>query len=77
MKSEIKNSVEEEYPCLKVVKGNEFTRNKGTVVLFSKFRKGTVVYAPKGAAHKLGYHGKSWAEEDFVPFSDKIELSND
>ncbi|HLL28521.1 MAG TPA: hypothetical protein VKT73_12835 [Xanthobacteraceae bacterium] len=57
------------YPCLKkYTKGGcEF------VVLFHAENCGTVVAVNVGGYH-LGFHCQSWGEEEFEPFTGKIEL---
>ena len=61
-----------EYPKLMVVKALD---NKGTVVLFSEYRIGTVVHGVGN--HVLGEKNDKWWMDNFVDFTGKVVLSND
>jgi hypothetical protein len=64
-----------EYPCLKQ------SKNVKSIVLFTKAKKGTVVfladYNNKFNIYPIGTYIDNWAMNNFIPFEGELFLKND
>jgi len=66
MQTKIKETFEEDYPCLKSFNGKD-----ELIVLFTSRKIGTCVHGDR-----LGYYATDWHDLNFTPFNKEITLKN-